>query len=1169
MNFKIDTLAKKIGLGYTLMAVVLLAAVIVTAALVRDLNQTAQNIANLRAPTSVSSQEALRGLFQSTAALRGWILIKDQKFRDERLQAWEEEIDVSLDRMESLSRSWDAANLERLRDARPLIANIRLLQERIEKLSLTDGEQARALLDDQALPLLSRIKNLLTAMADDQVSLMQDDLTRIGDQIAFLSNIEWLLLAIGMITSVVLGVLVTRSITVPTANAVQVAQSIGRGNLDTNVAVGGSRELESLGDALRSMRDSLLEKTRQTERYRWLSTGQNGLYEAMRGDKGTEELADEIVRCMAAYTDAHVGAVYLLDDDAVSLRLAGRYAFASAAGPRETFRLGEGLVGQAARDQKQISLLDAEEENVRIVSSVVDTAPRHLLVTPFLFEGDTLGVMELGRLTLFTDTEIEYVNSCMESVGISVNSALARKRIQALLEETQVQSEELQSQQEELKQTNEELEEQTQNLKQQQEELQVANEELEEQAQALEAKNREIESARYDIEQKSRQLEISSKYKSEFLANMSHELRTPLNSLLILSKDLAENKNGNLSSDQVECAEIINRSGYDLLELINEVLDLSKIEAGRMSLDVENVSLKALATEIERNFRFQVEQKGLMLDVDLEEGLPEYIQTDPRRLNQILRNLVSNAVKFTDRGSITVAMRNQDEETLAVSIADTGIGLPEDKQMAVFEAFQQAEGGTSRQYGGTGLGLSISRELARLLGGEIKLISTVNEGSVFTLSIPKKTRGAPRQDREARDEVLEKAPADVKALSSYPKLDDDRHALDEDDQVVLIVEDDLKFAGVLLKQAHQKGFKCLAASTGEDGLELARKHKPSAIILDIDLPGIDGHQVLSALKSDPSTRHIPVHIMSVEERSLQTIKEGALAYLTKPVDRQQLEEAFNRIENFIERKMKNLLIVEDDENSRKAMAMLVGNGDVKCIGAGTGREALDILATDHIDCIILDIGLPDISGFELVREFEKVRNDDIPPIIVYTGKELSREEDAELQKYAESIIIKGVKSEERLLDETALFLHRTISDLPESKQRIIETLYDKDAIFDGKTILVVDDDMRNVFALSKILKDRGMEVLKAENGLVAIERLGQHSVDLVLMDVMMPEMDGYEAIQEIRSQKKINSIPIIALTAKAMKDDRRKCIDAGANDYIAKPVDVERLLSLMSVWLSN
>ena len=771
---------------------------------------------------------------------------------------------------------------------------------------------------------------------------------------------------------------------------------------------------------------------------------------------------------------------------------------------------------------------------------------------------------------IIANKELAFQNKEKEkrAVELSNANALAIKQVLELAQ----QSEELQTQQEELKQMNEELEEQTQNLKQQQEELQMSNDELEEQTMTLEIKNTEVEAAKYDIEQKTKQLELSSRYKSEFLANMSHELRTPLNSLLILSKDLSENRQHNLNRIQVESAEIIYKSGTDLLLLINEVLDLSKIEAGKMSINIEKVLLNNFAEDLLRNFKHHAEQKGLKLTCKMVKELPESIRTDSQRLNQIMKNLLSNAIKFTEKGSVSINIDTYSENAIIISVADTGLGIQEDKQIAIFEAFQQADGGTSRKYGGTGLGLSISRELAKLLGAEIKVKSKIHEGSTFSVIIPVEIHQNKESAPDTVNGHVSHKPLVVKnsKFLNYPSIDDDRNTIATNDKIVLIIEDDLAFASILLKLANQKGFKCLSAATGEDGLLLAAKYKPLAIILDMGLPGITGHTVLLELKANPFIRHIPVHIISASEHLMSPIKDGAIECLMKPINKEELEEAFNRIENIVSKKINNLLIIEDSENSRKAIRILVGNENVKCFEAGTGKDALAIFRKNHFDCIILDIGLPDISGFDLLRKLEKIRNHTIPPVIIYTGRELTKEENNFLQIFAGSIIIKGIKSEERLLDETSLFLHRTISDLPKSKQSGVKKLYDKEALFNAKKILLVDDDMRNVFALSKVLLERGMEILKAENGKEALEMLQKHTdIDLVLMDIMMPEMDGYEAMRNIRLQKKLKNLPVIALTAKAMKDDKQKCINAGANDYITKPIDLEQLLSLMRVWLSN
>lgn len=953
----------------------------------------------------------------------------------------------------------------------------------------------------------------------------------------------------------------------------------------------------------------------------WLLTGNAELNEKLIGDQNIIQLANSTISFLCTYMKANIGAVYLFNEKDNTLKLTGKFAFSSAKDTTEIFKLNEGLIGQAAWEQKQISLTDISEDQIRITSSVLNAKPKNLLITPILLDGRTIGVIEIGKLSDFTETEKEFINVSMRSIAISINTvqqaeekelraaelaiannelayqndekekraaelAIANEELAYQNEEKEKravelsfankelsnQAEELQIQQEELRQLNEELEQQAQNLKQQQEELQMTNEELEEQTQSLEEKNKEVEASKNDIEKKTKQLEISSKYKSEFLANMSHELRTPLNSLLILSKDLSENRKKNLDEVQVESAEIIYKSGHDLLVLINEVLDLSKIEAGKMNVNIEKVYIKNFSHNLLRDFKHQAEQKGLTILCELASNLPDFIHTDSQRLNQILKNLLSNAIKFTENGSVIIRIELYTETTLNISVSDTGIGISEDKQSAIFEAFQQAEGGTSRKYGGTGLGLSISRELAKLLEGEIKVDSNLDQGSTFSLIIPLAIYPVQEAEQEIPIQPISsprRPENDVKYLN-YPTIQDDREVINADDKIVLIIEDDRNFAAILLKQANKKGFKCLSASSGEDGLLLAAKYKPQAIILDMGLPGIKGKQVLHELKVNPSVRHIPVHIISANDRSLEPIREGAVEYLMKPIAKDELEQAFNRIENFVDRKIKKLLIIEDSENSRKAMKILIGTGDVECYEAATGKEAIAIFENNHIDCIILDIGLPDMTGFELIHTLGEMKGHNLPPIIVYTGKELTKEENNLLHKYSDSIIIKGIKSEERLLDETALFLHRTISNLPKSKQIMIHNLHDKEAIFQSKKILLVDDDMRNVFALSKILQERGMEVIKSEDGKNALNMLELHSdIDLVLMDIMMPEMDGYEAMKRIRSQIKFRNLPIIALTAKAMKDDKQKCIDAGANDYITKPIDVDRLLSLMRVWLSK
>jgi CheY-like chemotaxis protein/signal transduction histidine kinase len=704
-------------------------------------------------------------------------------------------------------------------------------------------------------------------------------------------------------------------------------------------------------------------------------------------------------------------------------------------------------------------------------------------------------------------------------------------------------------------------------------ELLFQNVEKEKRAAELEEKNKEVEAAKFDIEKKTRQLEVSSKYKSEFLANMSHELRTPLNSLLILSKDLSENKTKNLTDDQIECTEIIYKSGYDLLILINEVLDLSKIEAGKMDVNIETVLIKPFMEDLMRGFKYNAEQKGLKLETRLDIELPEFILSDSQRLKQILKNLVSNAIKFTDKGGVTVSLNRHSQNAIMISVADTGIGIQDSKQMAVFEAFQQADGTTSRKYGGTGLGLSISRELAKLLGAEINLVSKINEGSTFSVIVPLQVRSSTSQLMEStplklKTEYAGKPPVTDLTFVNYPTIRDDRDAIGPADKVVLLIEDDLKFADILLKIANKKGFKCISARTGEDGYLLAEKYQPAAIILDMGLPGINGDELLQKLKSDPKLWHIPVHIISGNEDSSKYLQEGAVEFLMKPVNKEDMEGAFDRIETFLSHKIKSILIIEDDENSRKALKLLIGKDQVKYAEAETAVNALNILENEEVDCIILDLDLPDMSGFEFINKLEILKGTTAPRIIIYTGMDLTKAQNEALKKHSASIIQKGAQSGLTLLRDTALFLHSTSASL---NLRQGPTAHeDEKTFFHGKKILLVDDDYRNVFALTKILRDKGMEILKAENGIKALEQLDLHpGIELVLMDIMMPEMDGYEAMRRIRAQDKFCKLPVIAVTAKAMNYDQQKCLDAGANQYITKPVEIKNLLVMMATLLGK
>ena len=1002
------------------------------------------------------------------------------------------------------------------------------------------------------------------------------------------------------------------------------ASEIGKGKM--NIEYNALSDGDTLGNALIQMRDNLNKLSQENDSNNWLQTSIMKISDVLRGEKSIKQLTNQLLSVMADILDVKIGAVYL-NGESQTLELTGTYAYDVRKDNTTKFKFGEGLVGQAASEQKAILFTDPPKDYIYIQSGLGKIPPSNILVTPLIYQENVIGVIEMGFATGISKNQMDLINQVSESIAIGINSIKTRAEIQQMLsmttkqaeklriqqEELTQKNEEMQVQQEELRVANEELEEQTKalkksevNLKTQQEELQVINEELQEKTKALEFqkkkisdKNLELEIARSNIEQKAKELEISSKYKSEFLANMSHELRTPLNSLLILSRDLADNRSNNLSEEQIESSEIIYKSGTDLLVLINEILDLSKIESGKMSLNLETISLIDIQDSINRQFKPVIHQKQLKLSIDIDPNTPNSIISDRLRLEQILKNLVSNSIKFTEEGGVRIHIHLPfpgvdlsrsgliADDAIVISVIDTGIGIPKEKQMAIWEAFQQAEGGTSRKYGGTGLGLSISRELAKLLGGEILLNSEVGKGATFSLYIPiKKAEDEPVEDGKkseikmrARPNISQKVPAKIAEVFNSPsnvnpsgvqakQIPDDRNNISKEDKVILIIEDDPVFSQTLIKQGNQKEFKCIACLTGEEGLKLAEKFIPDAIILDIKLPGIDGLAVLEKLKDNSKTRHIPVHVMSAFEETIEVYKKGAIGFLNKPAKPDELLGAFGRIEHFIERKMKDLLIVEDDDAMRKSIKVVIGEGDVNITEVQNGEQAFQAIKANQFDCMVLDLGLPDMTGFDLLKMLDKDKDINIPPIIVYTGKDLTKEENDELQVYTNSIIIKGVKSDERLLDETALFLHRVVDDLPDKKQKIIANLHNKEILFQGKKIMVVDDDMRNVFALSKVLKGKGMEVVKAVNGQMALEVLEKNEdIDLVLMDIMMPVLDGYEATRKIRGMKKYDKLPIIALTAKAMKEDRQKCIEAGANDYMSKPVNVEKLLSLMRVWL--
>jgi CheY-like chemotaxis protein/signal transduction histidine kinase/CHASE3 domain sensor protein len=925
----------------------------------------------------------------------------------------------------------------------------------------------------------------------------------------------------------------------------------------------------------------------------WLRAGQAGLATRIQGEQRLDQLGDHVLSFLADYLDAKVGAVYIAEADGSFKRFAG-YAIAPDA-PGAVMRPGDGLLGQAAKEGRTLHVQDVPEGYLPVASAVGRGTPRELLLAPSMVDGVVYGAIELGFLHRVTPSDLELLARVSASLAIAVRSSKDRSQLEALLEETQRQAEALQVQQEELRVSNEELEEQERVLKAsqvqletQQTELEQTNAYLEEQTQNLENQKEELSQAQAVLTDKAIELERANRYKTEFLANMSHELRTPLNSTLILAKLLADNQGGNLTDEQVKFAQTISGAGNDLLTLINDILDLSKIEAGKVDVNVETIAIAPLVEGLAATMEPQARQKGLALSASIQAGTPERMATDGQRLGQILKNLLSNALKFTETGKVSLLVSQETPETLSFAVRDTGIGIAQHQQELIFEAFRQADGSTHRKYGGTGLGLSISRDLARLLGGDLTVQSAPGEGSIFTLTLPlaysNRTPGAVRASpapaplaeppwRTGRD-TLSQAAGLARNTSLTPiAIEDDRANPNPSARLVLVVEDDTRFATILRDLAHEMNFQCVVTHTASEGLSAALIHRPSAILLDVNLPDHSGLGVLDQLKHNPQTRHIPVHILSVADYSQEALERGAVGYDLKPVKRAQIVTALERLEAKFSQSIRHVLVVEDDARQRESIRALLQSNEVEITTVETGQQALGELKASTFDCMIMDLNLPDLSGYELLERMAGQEDASFPPVIVYTGRSLTAMEEQKLRRFSKSIIIKDARSPERLLDEVTLFLHQVESTLPAELQRMLKSTRDRDGTLEGRRILVVEDDVRNIFALTSVLEPKGAKVELARNGIEALEALDRsrtesdHAIDLVLMDIMMPVMDGLTAMREIRKQPVWSRLPIIALTAKAMRDDQEKCLSAGANDYIAKPLDVEKLLSLVRVWM--
>ena len=1136
-----------------------------------------------------------------------------------------EQINTELDRMKEISPATEkeASRLQKLLkvyyDASVTVAN-GMMNDTLA------AEEMMALfpkINSSFAELETGFKNFRIYQSDAFSGALQSTLES-GEQ----AWIRGVYLAAGLIALLfAISYMVTRALTTGLNHAVTVADTIAEGDWQVDISVDSTDETGHLLSAISTMRDRLKERTDEDHRKERIQTQVAELNETMRGDLSVIDLCRNVLDYLTPTLNCQLSALYLFEPEDEDLKMVGSYAFKNRKGITNSFNLGESLVGQAALEKKQIRVSNLPDDYIEISSGLGESIPRHVAVTPIIFEDELKAVIEFGSVHPISDEHMDFINLVIESIAIAINSAQSRVKLAEMLETTKKQAKEMEEQQEKLKVVNEsleiqatELKESQETLQQQQEELRASNEELEEQAQALKAseeslqaqqeelrvtneelaeqtklleqqksnmeeQNAALEEAKIVLQEKTEALEVSSKYKSEFLSTMSHELRTPLNSILILSNNLAENKKENLDEKQVEHCQVIHSAGSDLLALINDILDLSKVEEGKLQLVLEDLPSDIIRRNIQLNFEHVANERNLDFGITIEEGLPEAFRTDRQRLEQILKNLLSNAFKFTDNGGVYLEISRppedmslegldlEREKAISFIVRDTGVGIPEDKQQLIFEAFQQADGTTSRKYGGTGLGLTISRELAKLLKGDLRLHKAAEgEGSQFALIIPEFT-----EDENAEFLDAAHALSDVETSSALASNDEVVNlpeelpaAVKQIKNHVVIIEDDEEFASLLKNLAEEHGLEAHIFHDGESGLEFAKKERPSAIILDIGLPGMDGFEVMAHLQEDENTKTIPVHFLSGSDNESKAKQMGAFDFIKKPVDKEQVSLSFDNIQEALNKDVNRLLVVEDNEIAHHAITTMFQERGIEVELAVSGKDALELIKSKSFDCMILDLDLPDMKGFELLEEINT--NDEYKPmpVIIYTAKDLMREEEASLRKYADRIILKTDKSSERLLNEASLFLHWLGNRDTEAPVKSLEPIDHRDDIFEGKYLLVVDDDMRNIYSLSAILEDKGFEVDVASNGLEALEALDKKpDYDMVLMDIMMPEMDGYEAMTKIREQQQFANLPILALTAKAMKGDKQKCIDAGANDYITKPIETDKLISLIRVWLQQ
>lgn len=1189
------TFKRNLLLGYGISLVLLMASSIASYISIRNLLYSADMVS--RTTQVIDELNTLMlGIKDGEAGQRGYLLTGDRRYllpyQEARTQSQASVRQVASLTSSNAEQQQDVATLKALSERRfSVLQQVIQTYNRSGKIQLSDLESGRLIMQE--------LRVVAKRMADREQILLSartDDLKR------FSTMTPLLIVLASLLAIVVTGVSFRRinadlekraqlqtklqqkdhEISQRLALVQGVANQISAGDYRVKVSDHGHDALGGIAKSLNKMAASLAHSFAILTDKEWLQAGIASLNENIIIDQDIKVLAHNTLTFITEYSGSQAGAFYVLNSEG-TLELKSSYAL-TANQLRPSLALGEGLAGQCAERGRIMELTDLIPDDYALSIVAGQVKPRTVIAIPIFYNNRLKGVLELATLASYSANTRDFFKAVSENVGIAVNSAQSRERVQELLEETQAQAEELQAQHSELENINAELETQAEKLQAseeelrvQQEELQQANQELEERSRTLEEKNELILERNLEIQAKAEELALSTSYKSEFLANMSHELRTPLNSILLLSRLLSENHETNLSSDQIEYANVIQSSGKGLLSLIDEILDLSKIEAGKMELDYTEVKIQEVMSELLGLFAPIAKDKGVSFKTTVQEGVPSTLEMDRLRLDQILRNLISNALKFTKNGSVEVTVKRMGT-SLAFAVKDTGIGIPESKQQTIFEAFQQADGSTRRQFGGTGLGLSISRELAKLLGGEIKVASEVDQGSEFTLVVPlRRNQPLAQPDTPALSERYPLPPPPAVPLLAMgsdeylskiipAEIPDDRDTIVSGDKVILMIEDDTSFARALLDYTRSKGYKGVVAVRGDEGLELARRYLPVGILLDVQLPVKSGWEVMDELKADPVTRPIPVHMMSSHQVKNRSLTQGALDFIDKPVAFEKLSGVFAKIEEALSRHPKKVMIVEEDARHAQALAYFLENFNVVSEIRHTVQEGIVAINQDRVDCVILDMAVAGSQSYDFLEEVKQTPSVENIPIIIFTGKNLSAQEEVKLKQYADSIVVKTAHSYQRILDEVSLFLHLVNNAEPKTPR--FKRLGDMAEVLKGKNILVADDDVRNIFSLSKSLEHYKMNVISAVDGKDALRQLDEHGhIDLVLMDMMMPEMDGYESTRRIRSNPKYKKLPIIAITAKAMTGDREKCIQAGASDYITKPVDVDQLISLLRVWL--